>query len=158
MKSKFRLLFACNEVIPYPCIWLTFHYYSHHLRGTNHKCVDGCFVPPSSMMFRRWWRCGVPWRGDLLVGVPITRLPVVLLCFLKRVVFSLYVITQYTCNNVLFVTLVLSKMLYFWPYVWQLDPRRTYDEHLVLALKPGVTKWDQSCVNCRNASLVRRVL
>jgi hypothetical protein len=28
-------------------------------------------------------------------------------------------------------------MLTFWPYVWQLDPGHTYDEHLVLALKTG---------------------
>jgi hypothetical protein len=27
----------------------------------------------------------------------------------------------------------------FWPYVWQLDPGHTYDEHLVLALKLSVT-------------------
>jgi hypothetical protein len=28
-------------------------------------------------------------------------------------------------------------MLTFWPYVWQLDPGHTYDEHQVLALKTG---------------------
>jgi hypothetical protein len=28
-------------------------------------------------------------------------------------------------------------VLTFWPYVWQLDPGHTYDEHLVLALKTG---------------------
>jgi hypothetical protein len=28
-------------------------------------------------------------------------------------------------------------VLTFWPYVWQLDPEHTYDEHLVLALKTG---------------------
>jgi hypothetical protein len=30
-------------------------------------------------------------------------------------------------------------VLTFWPYVCQLDPGHTYDEHLVLALKLGVT-------------------
>jgi hypothetical protein len=30
-------------------------------------------------------------------------------------------------------------VLTFWPYVWQLDPRHIYDEHLVLALKLDVT-------------------
>jgi hypothetical protein len=30
-------------------------------------------------------------------------------------------------------------VLTFWPYVWQLDSGHTYDEHLVLALKLGVT-------------------
>jgi hypothetical protein len=29
----------------------------------------------------------------------------------------------------------------FWSYVWQLDPGHTYDEHLVLILKPSVTLW-----------------
>jgi hypothetical protein len=28
-------------------------------------------------------------------------------------------------------------VLTFWPYVWQLDPGHTYDEHLILALKTG---------------------
>jgi hypothetical protein len=28
-------------------------------------------------------------------------------------------------------------VLTFWPYVWQLDPRHTYDEHLVLVIKTG---------------------
>jgi uncharacterized membrane protein YhaH (DUF805 family) len=60
------------------------------------------FYPPSSMLFRRWWRCGVPWWGVLLAGVPIARLPVVLLSFLERVMFSLYVIRGYSCNNVFY--------------------------------------------------------
>jgi hypothetical protein len=37
------------------------------------------------------------------------------------------------------MTLVLSDLLQFWPYVWNLDPGHTYDEHSVLALKLGVT-------------------
>jgi hypothetical protein len=36
------------------------------------------------------------------------------------------------------MTLVLSDLLQFWPYVWNLDPGHTYDEHSVLALKLGV--------------------
>jgi hypothetical protein len=39
----------------------------------------------------------------------------------------------------LVMTLVLSVMLQFWLYVWQLDPRHAYDEHQVLALKLDVT-------------------
>jgi hypothetical protein len=34
----------------------------------------------------------------------------------------------------------------------------TYDEHLVLALKPGVTGWYQGRVDRRYASLDRRVI
>jgi hypothetical protein len=37
------------------------------------------------------------------------------------------------------MTLVLSELLKFWPYVWNLDPGHTYDEHSVLAFKSGVT-------------------
>jgi hypothetical protein len=36
-------------------------------------------------------------------------------------------------------------VLTFWPYVWQLDPGHTYDEHLVLALKTGC---DRSPCRC----------
>jgi hypothetical protein len=36
-------------------------------------------------------------------------------------------------------------VLTFLPYVWQLDPGHTYDEHLVFPLKPGVT--DSLCSN-----------
>jgi hypothetical protein len=34
-------------------------------------------------------------------------------------------------------------VLTFWPYVWQLDPGHTYDEHLVLALKTGCDSFSQ---------------
>jgi hypothetical protein len=33
----------------------------------------------------------------------------------------------------------LSELLYFWPYVWKLDPKHTYDKHPILAWKLGVT-------------------
>jgi hypothetical protein len=39
-----------------------------------------------------------------------------------------------------------------------LTPRHTYYEHLVFGLKSGVIEWYQSCVDRRNASLVRRVV
>jgi hypothetical protein len=49
-------------------------------------------------------------------------------------VFSLDVIRQYTllimysdCD------IGLSELLYFWPYVWKLDPKHTYDKHPILA-------------------------
>jgi hypothetical protein len=46
----------------------------------------------------------------------------------------------------------------FWPYVWQLDPGHTYNERLVLALKPDVTEWYQSQLNHKNAILDGRVI
>jgi hypothetical protein len=39
-----------------------------------------------------------------------------------------------------------------------LDPGHTYDEHLILILKLGVTECYQSRVDCRNDCIVRRVL
>jgi hypothetical protein len=42
------------------------------------------------------------------------------------------------CNNVCIIKYWFSVFT-FWSYVWQLDPRHTCDEHLILALKPGVT-------------------
>jgi hypothetical protein len=37
-------------------------------------------------------------------------------------------------------------VLTFWPYVWQLDPGHTYDEHLVLVLKTRCDKLAESNV------------
>jgi hypothetical protein len=39
-----------------------------------------------------------------------------------------------------------------------IDPEHTYDEYLVLLAKSGITEVVLNRVNCRNASLDRRVL
>jgi hypothetical protein len=119
--------------------------YSQHLLSTNQKCIHTCFIPLSQMLFRRWRRCGAPWLGVLLASIPVAWLCLWCCCVvIVRVVFSFYVIRQYSCNNVLWSWhWFLSDMLEFCPYVWQIDSRLPYDEHLVLALKLGVTKPNQ---------------
>jgi hypothetical protein len=39
-------------------------------------------------------------------------------------------------------------VLTFWPYVWQLDPGHTYDEHLILALKTGCDRVEAHQFRC----------
>jgi hypothetical protein len=106
-------------------------YFLLHLLSSNHKSTHPC--------------CNVAQKPEmrflLEACVAPGRLPVGLACSAaarRECKYSLL------CkDNVCVIKFIYLRYWFFvftfWPYVWQLDPGHTYDEHLVLALKPSVT-------------------
>jgi hypothetical protein len=93
-------------------------------------------------LLRSWRWDGLIWWSLLLeVCVAPGRLPVGLAC-------SVAARRESQCSLLCKDNIHVIKFIYlrhwffvftFWLYVWQLDPGHTYDEHLILASKPGVT-------------------
>jgi hypothetical protein len=129
-----------------------------HLLSTNHKCTQSCYFPlllkPAAQKERIDWNSLT--RSSRLRVTPVV-IPVVLWSLPLRVIIAfrdtIYVIIiilyswhlvicehfwPYVCNNWSWVTHTMSTWFWHKNRVWQ--------------------KWYQGHVNCRNASLDRRVL
>jgi hypothetical protein len=121
-----------------------------------------CLRTLAITLLRRWrWDELLQWRFLLEACVAPSRLPVGLACFAVAHRESRPSLLVKTIFHV--ITFILHRHWFFsvftfWSYVWQLDPGHTYDERLVLILKPGVIEWYQSRVDHRNTRLVTRVL
>jgi hypothetical protein len=140
-----------------PWIWPYMSFVPNTCRVPTISVLTFALLSILTMLFRRCWRRGVIWWRVLLAGVPTTH------CLWSDAIFPREPYLSFWCNKTLWysiivisvlwiMTLILSDLLKFWWYVWNLDPGHTYDEHPVLPLKLGVTEWYQSHINRRNDS------
>jgi hypothetical protein len=140
-----------------PCIIILFL----HLLSTNHKCTQPCYFPCySSLLLRRRGWTRILRRGVL--GYVLPRLSF-LWCYW---VFRCSVLLRVTIvfRDTIYVIIILYSWHlviceYFWLYVWNnwswvMHTMSTWFWHKNRVWQ----KWYQSHVNCRNASLDRRVL
>jgi hypothetical protein len=145
----------------YLAITLAYHYFLH-LLSTNHKCTQPCYFPllykPAAQKLKKIWSIMI-WSSRWVIAPD--RLPVQLWCLsaamLPRVFDLVFCKTIFGDKYY-----ILWHWLFFIHFLYgmcvNLIPGKTYYEHSVLAQKLGVTEWYLSCVDRRNASLVRRVI
>jgi hypothetical protein len=148
--------------MPYlPCYYPLHITYFLHMLNTNHKCTQPCYFPlllkPAAQKKMDW---NSSTRSSRRAIAPVW-LPVELWCLFTAMlprVFNLVFCKTLFGNKYIILRHWLFCIHFLYGMCANLIPGHTHYEYLVLSWKPGVIEWYQSCVDRRNASLVRRII